>query len=236
MLQQSSSLPLKRNASSDFRAPPSKKARAESQPPSASSSSVKPKSSAPRPAPAEQPRPPQRSGSLPPVNGRPTAQLGTGFEPITEEDERIEDDIRAMDAEADHLRRSSRVQLPQSSSNLSTSITFNPGQDKPRARSRSRSRIISKDSVRAMPADESPQIERNKRLREGAMNAIAATNGDATHAETSHRGRERDREPNLVNGHHRRRSSISGRGKRISTSFEVGVIRVSHSCSFYIQC
>jgi hypothetical protein len=31
----------------------------------------------------------------------------TGFKPITEEDERIEDDIRAMDAEADHLRRSS---------------------------------------------------------------------------------------------------------------------------------
>ncbi|KAF8343623.1 Mis12-Mtw1 protein family-domain-containing protein [Amanita rubescens] len=203
-LQPSSSLPLKRNASSDLRAPPSKKARAESQPPMPATSS---KSSATRPAPAEQPRPPpQRSGSLPPANGRPTARHGTGFEPITEEDERIEDDIRAMDAEADHLRRSSRVHLPDSSSNMLTSITFNPGQDKPRARSRSRSRIISKDSVRTIPFDD-------------------------------HRGREREREPNAVNGNHRRRSSISGRGKRISTSFEVGVIPQPHnsvsSTSFY---
>ncbi|KAF8345243.1 Mis12-Mtw1 protein family-domain-containing protein [Amanita rubescens] len=88
-----------------------------------------------------------------------------------------------------------------------------------------------------MPFDESSHIEHNKRLREGAMNAIAATNGDATQAETSHRGRERERELNTVNGHHRRRSSISGRGKRISTSFEVGVIPQPHnsvsSTSFY---
>ncbi|KAF8702226.1 hypothetical protein AX14_014458 [Amanita brunnescens Koide BX004] len=232
--QPSSSLPLKRNASSDLPQPPSKKARAESQPPS----TLKTKSTAPRPSPAQQPRQTHRSGSLPPANGRLAPHHTNGFASIAEEDERIEDDVRAMDAEADRLRRSSRVYLPESSSSTSTSIiTFNPGQERPRARSRSRGRVISMDTVQAVPVDESPQIERNKRLREGAMNAIAATNGDASHAETSRRGREREREPSTVNGHHRRKSSLSGRGKRISTSFEVGVIPQPHNsvsdASFY---
>ena len=179
-----------------------------------SSSSVKSNSSAARPAPAEQPHP----------NRRPTMQHRTGFKPITEKDGRIEDDIHAMDAEADHLRWSSRVDLPDSSSITSTSVTFNLGQ---RARSKSRSRII-KDSVEAMPFDESSHIE-HKRLREGAMNAIVATNRDDVQAETSHSGRKRKCEPNMVNDYHRIRSSISGREKRISTSFEVDVIRASHS-------
>ena len=143
--------------------------------------------------------------------------------------------MRAMDAEADRLRRSSRAYLPESSSTTSTSIAFHPGQEKARARSRSRGCVVSADIIQALPVHESPQIERNKRLREGAMNAIAATNGDDTQAETSRRGRERERESSTVNGHHRRKSSLSGRGKRISTSFEVGVIRTSFSSSFRIS-
>ncbi len=190
-----------------------------------SSLSVKSKSSATRPAPADQPHPLQRACPLPPANRRLTTRHRTGFKSVTDEDGRIEDYIHAMDAEAD-LRWSSRVYLPDSSSSTSTNVTFNLGQ---RVRSKSRSRII-KDSVQAMPFDESSHIERNKRVREGAMNAIVATNGKDAQAETSHGGRERECEPNMVNDYHGRTwSSISGQGKRISPSFEVGVIRACHS-------
>ena len=230
--QPSSSLPLKRNALSVLPQPPSKKPRAESQPPPSAGSTLKTKSAATRPSPTQQPHQAQRSGSLPPTNGQLASHHTTSFASIAEEDERIEDDVRAMDAEADSLRRSSRAYLPESSSTTSTSIAFHPGQEKARARSRGRGRIVSADTIQALPVDESPQIERNKRLREGAMNAIAATNGDDSQAETSRRGREREREPSTVNGHHRRKSSLSGRGKRISTSFEVGVIRLSSFAYF----
>ena len=162
-----------------------------------------------------------RSGPLPPANRRLTMWHRTGLKPITEEDGRTEDDIRAMDAEADPLRWSSRVDFPDSSSSTSTSATFNLGQ---RARSKSRSRIT-KDSVQAMPFDESSHIERNKRR---AMNAIVTTNSEDAQAETSHSGRERKCESNMVNDYHQM-SSISGRGKRISPSFEVCVICACHS-------
>ncbi|KAK2465940.1 hypothetical protein APHAL10511_001581 [Amanita phalloides] len=217
-LQPSPTLPLKRNASSDLRPPPPKKARAESQPPIPSESSHL--SATSQPSPAEQPQ--------------------SKFTPITEEavEEQIEDDVRAMDAEADHLRRSSRIYVPPFSS-TSTSLTFSSENGKPRARSRSRGNVMVTDTIQAIAFDnESLQIERNKRLRESAMNAIAATNGGVTHAETSRRGRERERDSNMVNGHRQRRSSVSGRGKRISTSFEVaGVIAQPHNSvsdtSFY---
>ncbi|KAF8632735.1 hypothetical protein AX15_001706 [Amanita polypyramis BW_CC] len=238
-LQPSSSLPLKRNAPSDLRVPASKKVRAESQPPmtSGSTSKSKPTSTTTRPALTEHPRQQYRSGS---VNGH----LGSrsGFVSIPEEDAQIEDDVRAMEAEADHLRRTSRVYVSESST-PSTSIIFQlereGDKDKPRARSKSRGKgLIATDTIQPVPLDETPQIERNKRLREGTMNAVIATNGDVTPAETSRRGRERERELNTVNGHHRRKSSISSRGKRISTSFEVtGVIPQPHNsvsdASFY---
>ena len=76
-----------------------------------------------------------------------------------------------------------------------------------------------------LPSEETPKIERNRLLRENAMAAIA--NG-------------RGQEPVVSNGTsgsgHRRKSSISSRGKRISSSFEVtGIIsklyNPIHECS-----
>ena len=231
-MQPSSSVPLKRNATSSLRAPPAKKARAESQPPlDESSSTLTSKPPPTQPTPAGQ----HRSGSLPPTtNGRLTTQqkLALRNPPITEEnDDQIEDDVRAMDAEADHLRRSSRVYVPDSSTSTSApGISFSSDKDH-YSKSRSKGRgghPSTVDTIQPIPFDETFQIERNKRLREGAMNAITAANGDAAHAESSRRGRDREREQSTVNGHHRRKRSISARGKRISTSFEVtGVIRRS---------
>ncbi|PFH48311.1 hypothetical protein AMATHDRAFT_65800 [Amanita thiersii Skay4041] len=224
---------LKRTASADLHARPSKKLRAESQP-----HTNKPKSASSLPTSTDYPRTQNRAGSLPPANGSSSKFSWSGsrgdaaFATIAEEDEaQIEDDIRAMDAEADHIRRSSRVYVPPSSS---SSITFQQI-DKDGRRPKPKPSIVAVDTTQLVPMDETPRIERNKRLREGSLNPVPPPNGDATHAETSQRGRERERE---VNGHHRRKSSISGRGKRISSSFESsGVIPQPHNTvsenSFY---
>ncbi|KIL64062.1 hypothetical protein M378DRAFT_78848 [Amanita muscaria Koide BX008] len=235
--QPSSSLPLKRNATTELQAPPNKKARAESQPLASSTKKSKP-TPTPTPTHTSTSTNQHRSGSLPLTNGRLTTQqktaLRSGISSIAEEDEeQIEDDVRAMEAEANHLRRTSRVYVAESSNSTASTISFPSENNKPRPRSRSRSRMSAVDTIQPL-ADESLQIVRNKRIREGAMAAITAVNGDATHAETSRRGREREREQNTVNGHHRRKSSISSRGKRISTSFEItGVIPQPHSSVSY---
>ncbi|KAF7762288.1 hypothetical protein Agabi119p4_8881 [Agaricus bisporus var. burnettii] len=62
--------------------------------------------------------------------------------------------------------------------------------------------------------NETPQIQRNKRLREGSMAAIASDEEGERRV-----GREKERST----GHHRRKSSLS-RGKRISSAFEAGII------------
>jgi kinetochore protein Mis13/DSN1 len=62
--------------------------------------------------------------------------------------------------------------------------------------------------------DETPQIQRNRRLREGSMAAIASEE------EADERvGRNQER----TTGHRRRKSSLS-RGKRISSAFDAGII------------
>ncbi|KAF8624426.1 hypothetical protein AX17_007135 [Amanita inopinata Kibby_2008] len=241
-LQPSSSLPLKRNGSSDLRPPPSKKPRAGSQPPMPSSATHISRPTSSHPAPTGQSRMERRYGSLPPEDGKPIARQRpgprNGYSSIIEEevDAQIEDDVRAMDAEADHLRRNSRVYVPEPST-PSTPITFQSEKDKSKGKSKTRASMLVTDTTLAIPLDETPQIVRNKRLREGAMNAIAAANSDTTLNETSHRGRDLERESNTVNGHHRRKSSISGRGKRISISLDTGVIPQPHNSvsetSFY---
>ncbi|KAK2465817.1 hypothetical protein APHAL10511_001458 [Amanita phalloides] len=98
-------------------------------------------------------------------------------------------------------------------SSPSTSLTLSSGKGKHRARLKSRENIIVTDTIQAIAFDEgSLRIERIKRLRESAINVIAATSGDDTHAETSCRGRERERDSNMVNGYHRRRSSVEATG------------------------
>ncbi|TFK27921.1 hypothetical protein FA15DRAFT_665933 [Coprinopsis marcescibilis] len=197
----------------------------------------------------------------------------------------VERDVRAMEDEADRLRRSSRANfldpsiLPSSSSKPSqsssqpyqTNTSPNPfafpppsttkaGSKPPsKAKPPSSKKPQSKSSASAKPKptsnprnedsmdvdtqvpvsqNETPQIQRNKRLREGAMAAIAEMDVDEDEDESRGRGRGRgEGERDRSRSSHRRKSSVS-RGKRISTSFEAtGVITQPHNTvsesSFY---
>jgi kinetochore protein Mis13/DSN1 len=130
------------------------------------------------------------------------------------DDPQLEQDVRAMEDEADHLRRNSRA-------HTTIDPAFNPAfQFPPRAESsttkgKGKSMIV--DTTIAIPERETPKIERNKQLREGAMAAIA--NGRSSRP-LEQNGKEQGQG-------HRRKSSVSGRGKRISSSFSTtGVIGV----------
>ncbi|RDB30918.1 Kinetochore protein mis13 [Hypsizygus marmoreus] len=137
-------------------------------------------------------------------------------------DLQLEKDVRAMDDETDRLRRTSRAHTTIDNVASSSSSSLNPSFQFP---VNGKSRVTITDTSVLLPADETPQIQRNKRLREGAMAAIGNGRADSSPASGSEGGR------------HRRKSSI-GRGKRISTSFETtGVITQPHGSvsdsSFY---
>jgi kinetochore protein Mis13/DSN1 len=123
--------------------------------------------------------------------------------------------VRAMEDEADNLRRNSRAHTtidPSVRLSITPAFQFPPRPPDSDTPQRGKSKIT--DTSVLLPSEESPQIERNKLLREGAMAAIA--NG---------RGRESIVTNGTANGGHRRKSSINSRGKRISSSFEAtGVI------------
>ncbi|KAF8150159.1 Mis12-Mtw1 protein family-domain-containing protein [Crassisporium funariophilum] len=178
--------------------PPSKKFRADSQPPTA------------RPRAMSQ----TKSG----------LRTSVAFSTVHEDFE-VENDVRAMEDEADHLRRNSRVHTTIDVSLLSANPAFQPEP----SRTKRKSKIT--DISTPLPDDETSKIERNKQLRSGAMAAIK--NGRTT-SETNGR--------NPAQGH-RRKSSVGGRGKRISNSFEAtGIITQPHNSvsdnSFYkhIDC
>jgi kinetochore protein Mis13/DSN1 len=164
--------------------------------------------------PSRQPSKKFRSGSQP-LTSRTKSGSRTherGITPSTQEDLDIEQVVCAMEDEADNLRRNSRAHTTiDPSVRLSITPAFQfpprpPDSDTPKRR---KSKIT--DTSVPLPSDESPQIERNRLLREGAMAAIA--NG---------RGRQSN---GTAGGGHRRKSSINSRGKRISSSFEAtGVI------------
>ena len=68
-----------------------------------------------------------------------------------------------------------------------------------------------------LPEEDTPRIERNKQLRAGAMAAIVNGRGREPEATTT------TTTPSRTG--HRRKSSVSGRGKRVSSSFEAtGII------------
>ncbi|KAF9045615.1 Mis12-Mtw1 protein family-domain-containing protein [Panaeolus papilionaceus] len=98
------------------------------------------------------------------------------------------------------------------------------------------------DLSQPMPESETPQIERNKRLRQGVMDAIIADREEDTIGngngvmQTPSRGRGVERGAETP-GSGRRKSSV-GRGKRVSMSFaSSGVIAHPHNSvnegSFY---
>ena len=127
-------------------------------------------------------------------NSRPVAFSSTN------DDLQVEQDVRAMEDEAGHLRRNSRVHNTIESSLLSTNPTIQlVSLDEPSDTSRSRGKMKITDISTPLPENETPQIKRNKELRQAAMAAIVDNGNDTRH---------------------RRKSSVTSRGKRISNSFE----------------
>jgi kinetochore protein Mis13/DSN1 len=118
----------------------------------------------------------------------------------------VEKDVREMEDEADRLRRASRAHDPSlASMSFRPSSPEKPPKPKP---SRSKKTVSIVDTEIPL-LDGTPQAERNKLLRGDAMAAIARD-----------RGRTPDLEPDPKT--HQRRSSLGGRGKRISNSFQSG--------------
>ncbi|TEB33524.1 hypothetical protein FA13DRAFT_1789946 [Coprinellus micaceus] len=203
--------------------PPSKKFRADSQPPAGSSRSTKP---------------PSHSQSLQHIPRKPStsSRLLDDEQAASHSDAEVERDVRAMEDEADRLRRQSRARalVDQSllasthSSSQSDNSMFNfpppstsKSQPKPAGANKSRNKLtitaMEVDTQVPIPQNETPQQQRNKRLREGAMAAI-----------------REDQE-----GEERGRDSGRGSGQRgISTSYQqTGVITQPHNtvseASFY---
>jgi kinetochore protein Mis13/DSN1 len=158
-----------------------------------------------------------RSGSQPPTSRTKSGSRTheRGVTPSTQQDLDIEQDVRAMEDEADHLRRNSRAHTtidPSVRPPVTPTFQFPPRPPDPETSQRGKSKVT--DTSIPLPLEETPQIERNRRLREKALTTIA--NG---------RGREPIASNGKANGGHRRKSSINSRGKRISSSFETtGVI------------
>ncbi|KAG6826698.1 hypothetical protein H0H92_014814 [Tricholoma furcatifolium] len=147
--------------------------------------------------------------------------------------------VRAMDTEAADLRRSSRP--PDSSHSKSRPPHSSSSQFKLPTTTTRRETII--DTTRPLhpEQDETPQIQRNKRLRAGAMAAIASSSGadDMAVDPGPDYGPMTPQRPTGARtpGSSRRKSSV-GRGKRISSAFETtGVITQPHhsvaDTSFY---
>ncbi|KAG1750278.1 Mis12-Mtw1 protein family-domain-containing protein [Suillus lakei] len=141
----------------------------------------------------------------------PTSAKPRDVPSSTREEPELDEDIRQMESETDHLRQRSRAKDA-----IDSSFKFPPSTPK------HPSQRYPPDALHPLPDSETPQIERNKLLREGV----------------SLPPRTPQRTPQ-----HSRRTSMSARGKRISTSFEnTGVIAQPHATvsdsSFYkhIDC
>ncbi|KAJ3486578.1 hypothetical protein NLJ89_g11797 [Agrocybe chaxingu] len=178
-----------------------------------------------------------KADSQPSNRGRPASQAKTANRDRVApsayyDDAAVERDVRAMEDEADHLRRNSRAHTTIDASLVAeTSLQFQSQRSEGSGTARSKGKTKIVDISTPLPDNDTPRAERNKQLRQPAMDAIAQSRGRPVEANgTSGQG-------------HRRKSSISGRGKRISSSFEAtGIITHPHTSvsesSFYkhIDC
>ncbi|KAJ7171671.1 Mis12-Mtw1 protein family-domain-containing protein [Mycena crocata] len=139
----------------------------------------------------------------------PQAARNASVDPV------VEKDVQEMQDEADRLRRASRANTTIDPS--LTSMSFRPSspakQPKPTRAKKKKDTVL--DTLEPV-LDGTPQAERNKILRGDAMAAIA-------------RDAERGRTPESDPKGHRRRSSLGGRGKRASTSYNGGVVPPPHA-------
>ncbi|KAF8072295.1 Mis12-Mtw1 protein family-domain-containing protein [Lyophyllum atratum] len=222
--------------------------RAPSAPPNTTTNPTKPpskkfKSSQPQPqAPSHsQPLP---STSKPPSKSKSNSLLPSSQPPLhthsrhdtPDADPALDDAVRAMQDEAAHLRRTSRgpIHAPDTSSSsgsgsgssLNSRFRF-PDNENGKEKStglgtgkgKRRETILDTSAPLPPEADETPLIQRNKRLRAGAMAALGA-GADTMDPLTP---------PGGSGSGHRRKSSVGGRGKRMSSTFEsTGVITQPH--------
>ncbi|KAF8055568.1 Mis12-Mtw1 protein family-domain-containing protein [Lyophyllum atratum] len=202
--------------------PPSKKFKA-SQPQAPSHSQPLPSTSKP---PSTQSK--SKSNSLLP-SSQPALHLHAHSRHDTPDaDPALDDAVRAMQDEAAHLRRTSRgpIHAPDTSSSSGSGSSLNsqfrfPSSVAANENGKGKRRETIHDTSAPLPpeADETPLIQRNKRLRAGAMAALGA-GVDTMDPLTP---------PGGSGSGHRRKSSVGGRGKRMSSSYEsTGVITQPH--------
>ncbi|KAH0584781.1 hypothetical protein H2248_008064 [Termitomyces sp. 'cryptogamus'] len=223
---------------------------------------IPPSSSLPAPAPITKP-PTKKFKSSQPSQSQPStfkpsslsllrSQSATGTRFNTPDaDPALDAAVRAMDSEAANLRRLSRAPQTPDASGPSSGSGSNPQYRFPtqtvskptsnvHGKHREAETIIDMSAPLHAEEDETPQIQRNKRLRAGAMAAFSSGGSD-TPTDT---GMVVDpvtpprRPGQSAPGSSRRKSSVGGRGKRISSSFEAtGVITQPHNSvadtSFY---
>ena len=163
-------------------------------PTTTSYSASRPPSSHSQPLPSAAPGPSKHplkkfkaDSSRAPTNAKSRDVLAT-----TREEPELDEDVRQMESETDHLRSRSRAKEAAYPSFQLPSTAHTPSKRHP------------SDAIQPLPESDTPQIERNKLMREGPFVP---------------------RTPQTQTPSHSRRSSMSMRGKRISTSFEnTGVI------------
>ncbi|KAF5374482.1 hypothetical protein D9615_009065 [Tricholomella constricta] len=209
---------------------------------------------------SSQPQPPSKSQPLP-FTSKPSSKssfLPSSY-PISrhdtpDADPALDDAVRAMQDETAELRRSSRGPAhaldDHDSSGLHPKYRFpgatvngvavtTKGSGSGTSTGKRRETIVDMSAPLPPEGDETPQIQRNKRLRAGAMAELVAGNSNGSmsmDAKTPPNG-------SLSTGSgtgsgHRRKSSVGGRGKRISSCFQsTGVMSHPHNAvsdaSFY---
>jgi kinetochore protein Mis13/DSN1 len=151
-----------------------------------------------------------KAGSQPPDRPKATSQTRAPTDNNVVSDVEVEKDVRAMDDEADKLRRLSRARTIIDPSLLASqaNVQFQSRPETSGSSRKGKSKVV--DITVPLPEEEIPTIQRNKQMRASAMAAI--TNG---------RSQELPETPRTTPSRHRRKGSVSARGKRVSSSFEV---------------
>lgn len=123
-------------------------------------------------------------------------------------DPTVERDVRDMEDEADRLRRASRANTTLDPSLAGIAFRSSPEKQSRPRRPNPKKQSVVLDTQEPL-RDGTPQGARNKLLRSDAMAAIT-------------RDGNRARTPEPDPKAHRRRSSLGGRGHRVSSSFQEG--------------
>ncbi|KAG5645112.1 hypothetical protein DXG03_006926 [Asterophora parasitica] len=147
-----------------IRAPPSSAPPTSTKPPSKKFKSSQPSSnSEPLPKPAS-----RSSSFLPPSTRHDTPDA----------DPALDDAVRAMQDEAAYLRRTSRGPPPTHAANDPSKFRFPATNGVAAPKGKRRETIVDMSAPLPPEGEETPQIQRNKRLRAGAMAALGAGNSN----------------------------------------------------------